>query len=98
MNFTEKDIAALVAAARDAGDALESAARPSFLDPDHSNAIKELGDRIGYGALMSGASALWRETLGDLAGSEFASGPCVSTASSRLARIDEALMPFRGVA
>jgi len=97
--YTEQDVLALVEAARDAGDALQSASRTPNKDPQHSDAIRELGERIGYGALMCGAAALWRESLAPMgiAGSEFASGPCVSTAQSRLARIDAALMPFRGL-
>ena len=92
----DQQVLALVEAARDAGDVLQSAASPSNLDPQYSDQIAALGERIGYGALMHGASALWRKSLGDLAGSEFAAGPCVSTAASRLARLDDALMPFRG--
>lgn len=91
-----QQVLALVEAARDAGDVLQSAAAPSNLDPQFSGQIAALGERIGYGALMHGASALWRKSLGDLAGGEFAAGPCVSTAASRLARLDDALMPFRG--
>ena len=87
----------LVAAARDAGDVLETASRAALLDPDYSDEIKRIGERIGYGALMTGASALWRASLGELAGSEFAVGPCVSQAQSRLERLDDALMPFRGM-
>ena len=91
-----QQVLALVEAARDAGDVLQSAASPSNLDPQYSDQIAALGERIGYGALMHGASALWRKSLGDLAGGEFAAGPCVSTAASRLVRLDDALMPFRG--
>ena len=30
---------------------------------DEMNAVQELGDKIGYGNLMSWASALWRKEL-----------------------------------
>lgn len=92
----KNQVLALVDAARDAGDVLESASRAAFLDPNYNEEIKRIGERIGYGALMSGASVLWRESLGELAGAEFAVGPCVSQVQSRLVRLDDALMPFRG--
>jgi hypothetical protein len=45
------------------------------------NAVRNLGDQIGYGHMMRLAQSLWRETLQkewDLAGGEFIVGPCVS--------------------
>jgi hypothetical protein len=88
---------AMAEALADAGDVLELASRPARVDPDRhfSEQVKALGELGGYGALMATASALWREKLGDLAGGEFAAGPCVSTAASRVVRIDEALIAFR---
>lgn len=43
-------------------------------------AVKALGDRIGYGRLMSAAQSCWREVLAGarLQGSEFSVGPCVA--------------------
>ena len=98
------DPAAFVQAARgmaealiDAGDVLKLVSKPARLDPDKyfSDQVQAMGDAFGYGALMSAASALWRERLGDLAGGEFAAGPCVSTAANQVVRISEALAAFR---
>ena len=77
----------------DVAEILESASRPACVDPDRhfSEQVKALGDLGGYGALMATASALWRQSLGDLAGSEFAAGPCVVTAANSVARIRQAL-------
>lgn len=40
--------------------------------------VARLGNRIGYGRLMSLASEMWRETLSEqgMQGSEFTVGPC----------------------
>jgi hypothetical protein len=75
----------------DAGDVLERAGTPSRVDPAIAGPVCVLGSAIGYGALMSTASALWREALGELAGAEFSASVCVSTAASRARRIDAAL-------
>lgn len=42
-------------------------------------AVKALGDRIGYGRLMSAAQGCWREVLAstNTQGGEFAIGPCI---------------------
>ena len=63
--------------------------RPSFEDPLHGRAVRELGERIGYGALMSSASAAWRksaETNGYPPGGEFVAGPCFTTVVDTLRR------------
>lgn len=43
-------------------------------------AVRELGDRIGYGNMMHLAEQVWREKLipQGLEGGEFAHGPCVA--------------------
>jgi len=64
-------------------------ALPSRLDPYHSREIRELGERIGYGALMHGASALWRVHLEENGGSggEFVVGPCAATVDKAWTRL-----------
>lgn len=67
---------------RDFMDATEPAARPAFRDPTYGDRVEQLGDEIGYGALMSSASASWRERLirsGYASGGEFVVGPCMGT-------------------
>ena len=74
-------VAVLEEALKDATETLSSVEIPSLLDPFHSPEIAALGDRIGYGALMHGASALWRHKLESEGGSggEFVVGPCQKT-------------------
>lgn len=71
----------------------DASSMPSRLDPDHSAEIRELGQRIGYGALMHGASALWRVYLEErgLAGGEFVVGTCQTTANNAHRNIRAAL-------
>ena len=90
------DVAALVDAAKDLRDAIAHMAAPARVDPDKyfSEQVKAFGDAFGYGALMTTASALWRQSLGDLQGGEFAVGPCVTTAANQLNRLSAALAPF----
>lgn len=64
--------------------------QPSFPDPVHSAAIEALGSRIGYGALMTGASALWRNAT-IARGGEFVAGPCHTTVIRTLEKIRAAL-------
>lgn len=57
------------------------AATPAFKDPTYGDVVEDLGERIGYGALISSASASWRESAkrnGYPAGGEFVVGPCMS--------------------
>lgn len=67
--------------------------RPAFIDPHHGVVVDRLGARIGYGALMSSASASWRAKLerDGLAGGEFVCGPCHATVVSTLAKARAAL-------
>lgn len=55
----------------------DAALNPPERDPEHWEAVEELGKRIGYGALMTSASASWRESGGG--GWEFTVGPCRAT-------------------
>ena len=50
--------------------------QPAFVDPVHGAEVEALGRRIGFGALMSSASASWRTMPGVPAGSEYVAGPC----------------------
>jgi hypothetical protein len=68
--------------------------RPRFVDPDYGEEVRRLGDRIGYGALMSSASASWREKLavqGYPLGAEFVAGPCYATVIDTLKKARAAL-------
>lgn len=91
--------AEVMEALREFMDITESAATPAFRDPDYANEVQALGDRIGYGALISSASASWRESLardGYPTGGEFVVGPCMAVllltrakASALLSRLEE---------
>ncbi len=84
----------LVAALAECIEVLALVERPAFVDPDYGPAVEALGERIGYGALMSSASASWRQKLvasGMAGGGEFVAGPCHSTVVSTLAKARAAL-------
>ena len=74
---------------------LDEACHVPRVYPVNSEAVSRLGDKIGYGALMSAASAIWRIRLGDLAGGEFCCSPCRSTAENLRRRVDKALAALR---
>jgi hypothetical protein len=83
----------LLEALVDVREVLTMVAKPARLDPDKhfTSQVQGLGDAFGYGALMTCASALWRQRLGDLAGGEFAAGPCVATVQKLLKRVESAI-------
>lgn len=86
--------AKLVEALTDCVDTLALVERPAFVDPVYGDEVKRLGDRIGYGALMSSASASWREAArsrGTPEGGEFVAGPCFATVVSTLRRARAAI-------
>lgn len=89
----EKRVAVLETALWNSIETLSSAAKPSLVDPDYSPEIRELGQRIGFGALMHGASAIWRIQLQDegIEGGEFVVGPCQSTVNNALLMASAAL-------
>lgn len=89
----EEAMQAALAALKDARDVLKLIERPELKDPRNSSEIEALGERIGYGALMAGASALWREKLSvqQLAGGEFCAGPCRLTVTAALRNIEAAI-------
>jgi hypothetical protein len=84
----------VVEALREAEETLQLVEHPACPDPVHHDEVRRLGRRIGFGALMSTASAAWREELaarGDLIGSEFVAGPCHLTVVNALSVIRSAL-------
>ena len=84
-------IEALEGLLRECRDDLAACAKSNLADPMIVVELRGLCERAGYGNVMSSASALWRERLGDLAGGEFVAGPCRSTVDNTVARIDAAL-------
>lgn len=73
---------------------------PRREDPDYGHEVATLGDRIGYGALMSSASATWRRRLkedGGPVGGEFVAGPCQATVTRALQMARAALSFSSGV-
>lgn len=80
-------IETLKAALEECVVALTLAVRPLPMeDPTHGADVKALGERIGYGAMMTSASASWRKRLTPkgMQGGEFCAGPCVATAQDAL--------------
>jgi hypothetical protein len=78
---------AVTAALQECVEVLELVEHPRREDPDYGAEVAALGDRIGYGALMSSASASWRKFLvakGMPLGSEFVAGPCQATITQAL--------------
>ncbi len=75
------EVERLRAALAEVEETLRLVEHPAGVDPNHGAEVAALGDRIGYGALMSSASASWRKkiALDGLAGGEFVSGPCQIT-------------------
>ena len=81
-------------ALREAEELIALTEHPAFPDPAYHEEVKALGRRIGFGALMSTASAGWREVLaerGDPLGSEFVAGPCFGSVERTLGIIRDAL-------
>lgn len=87
-------VADLVEALREAEELLALVEHPSNPDPLYHERVKALGEAIGFGALMSTASAGWRERIeerGDPGGSEFVSGPCFGSVQRTLRIVRAAL-------
>ena len=81
------EIELLRAALQECIEVLELVEHPRREDPDYGAVVAALGDRIGYGALMSSASASWRRRMkedGFPVGSEFVAGPCQGTVTRAL--------------
>lgn len=71
----------------------EPASRLRLPDPDYGSEVKALGDRIGYGAMMASAQALWRQSLSAFGheGGEHTHGPAYAVLMSARAMAEEAL-------
>jgi hypothetical protein len=85
---------AVLAALTECEEVLRLSEHPAFPDPLYHEEVKALGRRIGFGALMTTASAGWREVLAEQgypAGGEFVAGPCFATLQSTLAQVRAAL-------
>jgi len=81
----EARIEELEGALKDFMDITEPAAKAARVDPNYGGEVERLGKQIGFGALISSASASWREHLksfGYPAGGEFVVGPCMSVLRS----------------
>ena len=83
-------------AMREAREALEDCLRDKIVDPCILVELRCLCERHGYGNVMSSASGLWRQALGDLAGSEFVAGPCRKTVENRVAALTAAIAKIEG--
>jgi hypothetical protein len=87
----EARVRVLEEALRECEETLALVEYPNVVDPRYGAEVEALGERIGYGALMSSASASWRENAGKLAGSEFVAGPCFVTVVRTLMIVRTAL-------
>lgn len=94
------EIATENARLREALEGMVESLRPGehvpFIDPVHGAVVEALGRRIGFGALMSSASASWAkvaEERGHPAGGEFVAGPCRAVLQSDLRKARAALAP-----
>lgn len=88
--------AELEAALADAEEVLSLVEHPAQPDPWYHAEVKALGQRIGFGALMTTASAGWREVAeanGDPTSGVFVAGPCIGTVQGTLRRARAALAP-----
>lgn len=93
------EVAALVEALMDAESVLALSEKPAFADPQHHADVTLLGRRIGFGALMSSASASWRNDLlqtGYPAGGEYVAGPCHATVVKCLGKARAAIAALEG--
>jgi hypothetical protein len=81
-------------------DTLTPAEREPIKDIAHSDEVRRLGLRIGFGALMAAADYEWREHLarnGSPVGGEFVAGPCRSVLQYDMKRARAAIRnPMEG--
>lgn len=88
------DLARAKAALVRVRDVLRLGAKVGPADPLTDPYVMVLGDRVGFGAMMSSASRIWRERLvskGYPAGGEFVGSPCRSDVEAALKTIEAAL-------
>ena len=83
-------------AMREAREALQDCAEDKIVDPSILVELRALCERHGYGNVMSSASGLWRQALGDLAGGEFVAGPCRKTVENRVVALTAAIAKIEG--
>lgn len=84
----------LLRAAKEAEEVLALMERPRIEDPSYGAEVRALGYRIGFGALMSSASASWRKMLegsGGPVGGEHCAGPCHATVLMTLKVVRDAI-------
>ena len=81
----------LVEAAREARECLRLGAVVPLRDTANYDEVSALGNRIGFGALMSTASLAWRDECGEMAGGEFVCCPCRSTSEKAMVKLDTGL-------
>lgn len=87
----------IYAAARRAEEVVALCTTRKFSAPEDRIA-REIGERIGFGALISAASKAWADSIRDsgepyLVGSQHTGGPCEATVQICLAELREALGP-----
>jgi chromosome segregation ATPase len=81
-------------ALEDAIETMELAERIPFIDPDYGQQIEALGRRIGFGALMTSASASWAKVNAEMglpAGGHFVAAPCHASVVQSLNKMRKAL-------
>lgn len=97
----QEAIDALAEALEDAEETLGFSRSTPFPDPAYHETVKELGRRIGFGALMSTAEAAWKEVAAEQRipeGTEFVCGPTRSQYNKILRTVSRAraLLRSRG--
>jgi uncharacterized small protein (DUF1192 family) len=90
----EARVERLRVALEDAIETMELAERIPFIDPDYGQQIEALGRRIGFGALMTSASASWAKVNAEMglpAGGHFVAAPCHASVVQSLNKMRKAL-------
>lgn len=98
---TGDGVTALIGALSHAHDLLQQMTyQRECPDPEHADDVRLLGERIGYGAMMASATALWPHKLADdgCAGGEFVTGLCRTTIERGVRRLEEALAEWHSLA
>jgi hypothetical protein len=84
----------LLSVLREVEETLRLVEHPECIDPVHGPKVEALGRHIGFGALMTSASASWRKVLkekGHPLGGEFVAGPCYGSIVPLLAKVRAAI-------